>query len=99
MRIIQLAAGRENIRRVEMRVHPAVAEYLVNRSRRQIAQLEDRGNLQVSVTSLRDVPPERLDFTCYDANGSEVQLQPIVIAPPPRQSSEARAGATEIKSL
>ena len=92
MRLIQLAASRESIRRMEVRVHSAVAEYLVNRSRRQIAQLEDQGNMQVLVTALRDVSPERLDFTCYDANGSEVQLQPVAAPPSPRQHQERGRG-------
>jgi ribonuclease E len=92
MRMIQLAASKELIRRVEVKVHWAVAEYLVNRSRRQIAQLEDKGNMQVLVTALRDVSPERLDFTCYDANGSEAQLQPIAAAPPLRQHHDRGRG-------
>ncbi len=92
MRMIQLAAARDGVRRVEVRVHHAVAEYLVNRSRRQISQLEDRSGMQVSVTALRDVSPERLDFTGYDANGSEVPLQPVVAAPQPRHNHERGRG-------
>lgn len=90
MRMIQLAASREPIRRVEMRVHASVAEYLVNRNRRQIANLEERGAMQVVITALREVSPERLDLTCFDANGSEVALQPLPPAMPRQQQQHER---------
>ncbi|MBX7106200.1 MAG: Rne/Rng family ribonuclease, partial [Gemmataceae bacterium] len=76
MRMIQLAACRDSIRKVDVRVHTAVADYLVNRRRREIAQLEDSGGMMVSVIGLREVPPERMEFVCQDANGSEVPLLP-----------------------
>jgi ribonuclease E len=88
MRMVQLAACRETIRRVDVRVHSAVADYLVNRRRREIAQLEDRGGMTVSVIGLRDVAPERLELVCLDANGSEVPLAPP--APVARQHHHRR---------
>jgi ribonuclease E len=87
MRLIQLASCREHVRRIEVRVHAAVEDYLVNRRRREITQLEDRAGMHVHVSGLRDVSPERLDFICYDANNTEVPLTP---APVPRQSDGGR---------
>lgn len=74
MRLVQLSAFREHVKRIEVRVHYLVADYLVNRRRREISQLEDRGGIQVSVTALREVSPERMEFVCYDANNNEVHL-------------------------
>lgn len=90
MRLIQLAACRDHIRRIEIRAHPAVADYLVNRRRREIAQLEDTGGMQVAVVSLRDAPPERLEFLCFDGNNTEVPLSPVAIAPRAPQPAERR---------
>lgn len=87
MRLIQLAACREHIRRIDVRVQTDVADYLTNRRRREIAQLEDTGAMQVIVTGLRDVSPERLDFLCFDANNNEVALNPTGFAQQQRQPS------------
>lgn len=90
MRMIQLAACEEHIRRIEVRVHSSVADYLVNRRRREIAQLEDKGCMSVQVVSLRDVPPERIEFVCFDGNNTEVPLSPVAIQTRPPQ--EQRRG-------
>lgn len=88
MRFVQLAACRDSIKRVDVRVHAAVADYLVNRRRREIAQLEESRSMTVSVVGLRDVPPERMELICQDANGSEIPLQPV--APAPKQPHHHR---------
>jgi ribonuclease E len=77
MRLLQLAAHRENICQVQVRVTDLVAQYLLNRKRREIAQLEENGKMQVSVASAFAAPPEHLDFVCLDANGNEVKLLPV----------------------
>src|SRR5439155_24473369 len=40
MRLLQLAAHKEAVGRVQVRVHAAVGEYLLNRKRGEICQLE-----------------------------------------------------------
>src|SRR5205823_1703052 len=48
MRMLQLAAHRPTINRVEVRVPLEVATYLLNRKRGEIARLEEEGEMQVT---------------------------------------------------
>ncbi|MFO0807273.1 MAG: Rne/Rng family ribonuclease [Gemmataceae bacterium] len=81
MRLVQLAAHKEQITRVQVRVQSDVADYLLNRKRREVAQLEEAGNMQVAVVGMIGAPPESLELTCYDNNNNEVRLLP---APEPQ---------------
>jgi ribonuclease E len=73
MRLLQLSAFRPGLARIVVGVAQPVAEYLLNRKRREIATLEQDGNIQVQVTGKLDVPPELLEFVCLDHNGNEVR--------------------------
>jgi ribonuclease E len=84
MRLLQLAAHRDYISRVEVRVAQDVANYLLNRKRREIARLEESGNLAVSVEALPGVSAETLELVCLDNNGNEVKLMPVAPVPPSR---------------
>ena len=74
MRLLQLAAHRENAHRLEIRVHADVANYLLNRRRREIASLEEKGDMQVSILGIPAAAPETLNITCFDRNGHEVRF-------------------------
>ena len=76
MRLLQLASHRPNIARVQVRVAEPVAQYLLNRKRKAIAQLEDSGKMLVTVLGSAHAMPETLDIACYDSNGGEVKLLP-----------------------
>ncbi len=76
MRLLQLAAFREHVKRIEVRVAVDVAGYLQNRKRRDIAKLEEEGNITVQIAGGHDVPPELLEFVCFDNNGNEVKVLP-----------------------
>jgi ribonuclease E len=76
MRLLQLASCREAVARVEVTVPAGVAEYLLNRKRREIAQLEEGGAFSVHIRGLHAAPPEHLEFACFDKNNNEVALQP-----------------------
>jgi len=78
MRLMQLAAHREGIHRMDVKVHAEVAHYLQNRKRREIARLEEAGEMLVAITGVIGAPPELLQLTCYDRNGSEVKFLPIL---------------------
>lgn len=82
MRLLQLAAHREGIQRIQVRVHPEVAYYLLNRKRKEVAQLEQRGEMQVVVFGVFAAPPELLEVSCFDRNNNEVKFLPV--EPPPR---------------
>jgi ribonuclease E len=74
MRLLQLAAHREGVQRIQTRVHQEVAHYLLNRKRRDILQLEETGQMQVSVLGSLGVAPEFMEILCYDRNGNELKL-------------------------
>jgi ribonuclease E len=77
MRLLQLAAHREHVQRVQLRVHEDVSHYLLNRKRKEINRLEESGNIQVTITGAVNVSPELLEFSCYDNNNNEVKFQPF----------------------
>jgi ribonuclease E len=74
MRLLQLAAHRDYIARVEVHVTQDVANYLLNKKRKEIAALESEGTFGVQVTGATGLPPETLEFVCLDNNGNEVKL-------------------------
>jgi hypothetical protein len=38
--------------------------------------MEEEGNITVQIAGAHDVPPELLEFVCYDNNGNEVKVLP-----------------------
>jgi ribonuclease E len=85
MRLLALAAHREDIRRVNISVSPAVATYLNNRKRRDIARIESDANMIIHLRGEDNVPAEHLQIDCFDSNSSEVRLFPQP-QPPHRRS-------------
>jgi ribonuclease E len=85
MRMLQLAAHRDHVYRVEIRVAEDVANYLLNKKRREIVRLEEAGNIQVQIRGSAGAPPETLEFTCYDNNNNEVKLFPSELPVRPRR--------------
>jgi ribonuclease E len=84
MRMIQLAAHRTPaIQSIEVTVHADVANYLLNRKRKELAKLEEQSKMGVTITGQPGVPPETCVFKCLDHNGNEVRLIP---SPPVRLS-------------
>ncbi len=81
MRLLALATHRDEIRRIEIAVHPAVAGYLNNRKRKEIARMEQECNMTIQIVMGDDVPAEHLVIACFDANGNDVRLQPQLPAP------------------
>jgi ribonuclease E len=74
MRMLQLAAHRDGVRRIQIRVADAVANYLLNKKRKEISRLEEGGNILVQVTGELAAAPELLEFVCYDNNDNEVKF-------------------------
>jgi ribonuclease E len=74
MRLLQLAAHRENVRRLQVQVAKDVANYLLNKKRKEITRLEESGGIQVYIEGLQGVAPETLEFFCFDNNGNEMKL-------------------------
>ncbi|MCS6976645.1 MAG: Rne/Rng family ribonuclease [Gemmatales bacterium] len=76
MRMLQLAGHRSDIARVQIRVAEPVAHYLLNKKRREIAQLEESGKMSVTIIGGSSLYPETLEILCHDSNGNEVKLLP-----------------------
>ena len=76
MRMLQLAAHRDHVCRIEVRVAEDVAGYLLNRKRREIVALEESGEMSVNVRGIHGVAPEHVEFVCLDRNDNEVRLGP-----------------------
>jgi len=74
IRLIILAAQREQIAKVTVTVADAVADYLNNRKRRELARLEDEGKMSVQVLEVQGVSPEHLVIECRDAENREVKF-------------------------
>jgi ribonuclease E len=74
MRLVILAAQREDIARIAITVDDEVATYLNNKKRREIARLEDDGQMTVQVYGRESVSPEYLTIECQDAQGREVKF-------------------------
>jgi ribonuclease E len=85
MRMLQLAAHRQNIERIQIRVHEEVAGYLLNRKRKEISQLEESGQIQVMIHGSLGVSPEFLEFNCYDNTDNEVKFLPRLEETKPRR--------------
>jgi len=73
VRLLLSAGHQEACTKIVLEVHERVANYLNNRKRRDISQIEEQANITISVISRNDVGPEHLDFRCYDANGAELK--------------------------
>jgi ribonuclease E len=84
MRMLQLVAHRENVQRIDIHVTEEVANYLLNKKRREISKLEESGNIQVQINGSPGKPPEMLEFVCYDKNNNEVKALPVE-EPPTRR--------------
>jgi ribonuclease E len=76
MRMLQLAAHRDPVQRIQIRVSEDVANYLLNKKRREMAGLEETRNVTIQVQGLQGVAPETLEFVCYDNNNNEVKVLP-----------------------
>jgi ribonuclease E len=77
MRMLQLAAHRNNVNRIQIRVADDVANYLLNKKRGDISRLEESAGIQIQITGLPGVAPETLEFVCFDNNNSEIKVLPF----------------------
>ena len=81
MRLLALASHREEVRRINVGVCPAVATYLNNRKRREMTRLEVEANLTIHVRHEDDAPAEHLQFDCFDVPTTTMIRRPP--HPPP----------------
>ena len=90
MRMLQLAAHREYVHRLEVRTQDEVANYLQNKKRADISRLEIATGKAIQVRGIPGVAPEFLEFVCFDNNSHEVKFDPH--EEPARQIPDRREG-------
>jgi ribonuclease E len=74
VRLLWLAAPREEVARVAVTVEEEVATYLNNRKRRELSRLEDECHCVVQVYGKEGVSPEHLALECEDSQGRMIKI-------------------------
>jgi ribonuclease E len=74
IRLLNLSASNEQIKRIEMFVSPEVADYLQNQKRTSLTQIEQLSDIRVVIHTTPEYSGEKHDFVCYNARGSVVKL-------------------------
>ena len=74
IRLLNLSASKDNIKRIELFVSPQVAGYLQNEKRVALAQIEQLSNKRVIIHSEPNYAGEKHDLLCYDERGRAVKL-------------------------
>jgi len=74
IRLLNLSAAKDQIKRIELFVSPEVAGYLQNEKRTAIAQIEQLNNKQVIIQSTPNYTGEKHNLVCYNESGSVVKL-------------------------
>ena len=73
-RKLMLVTSSSQVARVVVTVEEEVANYLNNKKRRDLVQLEQDNNVEVQIISGEGLSPEYLKIDCQDANGREVRI-------------------------
>ena len=74
MRTLMTSANNPAVRRVDVAVHQRVANFLINKKRREIIKLEEDYEVVVNIQALPDASPEHLGIRCFDEIGSEIKI-------------------------
>jgi ribonuclease E len=74
IRLLNLSASKNLIKRIELSVSPEVASYLQNKKRAAIAQIEQLNDKRVIIYSEPSYVGEKYNLLCYNERGSVVKL-------------------------
>jgi ribonuclease E len=74
VRKLLMYAHTHQVARITVTVEEEVANYLNNKKRRDLVQMEQDNNVEVQVISGEGLSPEFLKIDCVDANGREVRI-------------------------
>jgi ribonuclease E len=74
IRMLMLASEQPACTQIKVHVNDKVASYLNNQKRKELAALETRGTMEISIRGSENVFPEFLDLKCLDDKGVEVRL-------------------------
>ena len=74
IRLLNLSASKEQIKKIELFVSPDVADYLQNAKRATIVQIEQNSDKKVIIHSAHDYSGERHEIVCYNERGSVIKI-------------------------
>ena len=72
MRVLLSAAGLKDADRLKLSVHENVADYLNNRKRKQVTELEEERGVSIEINARDDVGPEYVDLLALDGGGRKL---------------------------
>ncbi|MSR30209.1 MAG: Rne/Rng family ribonuclease [Gemmataceae bacterium] len=90
MRLMQVAAFREGIAQVDVRVANETADHLLNKKKGDLWKLEEGSGVTIVVRGEAGVPPELLEVVGRDKSGAEAFVFPV--QEPSRKSDFQRKG-------
>ena len=76
MRDIHRACANDEVARVEVSLHPRVANQLTNRHRQQISELEKQSGKRIIIRSQPDLGATEVRLVCRNDRGGEVPTEP-----------------------
>jgi ribonuclease E len=74
VRLLNLSASKDDVRRIELFVSPEVGHYLQNEKRGVVAHIEQAGENRVVIHSVPDYIGEKHNLVCYNDRGSVVTV-------------------------
>ncbi|MGE0610543.1 MAG: ribonuclease E/G [Pirellulales bacterium] len=74
IRLLILASHESDVSKITITVEDEVAVYLNNRKRRELARIEDEGDLAIQIVGREGVSPEHLTIECEDSSGREMKF-------------------------
>jgi ribonuclease E len=74
IRMLNLSASKDQIKRIELFVSPEVGSYLQNEKRAVIAQIEQLSNKRVLIHIDPEYTGEKHNLVCFNERGSVVKL-------------------------
>ena len=74
IRLLNLSASKDQIKRIELFVSPEVADYLQNIKRASITQIEQNSGRKVIIHSAPEYSGEKHEMVCYNDRGSVIKV-------------------------
>ncbi|MGD8786464.1 MAG: Rne/Rng family ribonuclease [Phycisphaerales bacterium] len=74
IRLLNLSASKEQVKRIELFVSPEVADYLQNIRRTAIAQIEQLNSKRVIIHSASNYAGEKHEMVCYNQRGAVIKI-------------------------
>ena len=76
MRTLMTKANHKGVARIQVEVQARVAEYLINKKRREIIDLEEKYDVLVNIVPAVNGGPDHMVLKCLDDIGAEVAILP-----------------------